>query len=603
MNPITSVQETPEQLQNLFQEAFQHHQQSRWPEAKAGYEKILQVHGQHFNCLHMLGVLEAQTGNPLKALEYLQQALQINPQAPAVLGNYGNALNDLKRWQEALPFFQQALALDPNMINAQYAQGIAHYQLGDYAQAQQSFQQVLSLQPDYMEAMRYLIQTYYQSQQTELAIQTSEQLLARLGKSADSYLHLAHLHYDLKNYAYALSNIEQALALDAQLAGAHSLKGLVLMGLNQPLKAQPCLQTALQLNANDIDVLSNLGLTMQELQHLPEAIDYFDQALALAPDHAEVQFNKSLALLLSGDFTQGWQLFESRRRLAPNPQPLFEQPLWLGDFSLQDKTILVYSEQGLGDTIQFSRYIPRLSELGAKVIFAVPKPLLRLMAQVPGVLVLASEGQVVPKFDCHCPLMSLPLAFNTQPHDIPASAQYLQSYSLERKRLLDALGVKTKPRIGLVWSGRPEHGNDVNRSIALADLLAILPQGAEYISLQKEVRDSDLAALQASPIVDMRSQLNDFTDTAGLCDCIDLLLTVDTSVAHLAAAMGRQTYMLLPYNPDYRWLLHRTDSPWYPSVKLYRQQQHGDWSATWQQLQQDLSQWIEAQSNQTQRIK
>lgn len=592
MNTMTPAQLTPELLQSWFEQAFQDHQQSRWPEAKAGYQKILQAHPQHFNCLHMLGVLEAQTGNPLKALEYLQQALQINPQAAAVLGNYGNALNDLKRWQEALPFFQQALALEPNMINALYAQGIAYYQLGDYAQAQQSFAQTLTIQPDYIDALRYLIQTFYQAKQSDQAIQTSEQLLQRLGHSADSYLQLAHLHYDLKNYPYALINIDQALALDDQLPAAHSLKGLVLMGLNRPLEAQKSLSTAVKLNPKDIDVLSNLGLTMQELHHLPEAIGYFDQALALAPEHAEVQFNKSLALLLSGDFTQGWQLFESRRRLARNPQPFFEQPLWLGDFSIQDKTILVYSEQGLGDTIQFSRYIPKLSELGAKVIFAVPKPLLRLMAQVPGVLVLASEGQVVPKFDCHCPLMSLPLAFKTQLNTIPASASYLQSYTLERKRLLDSLGVKTKPRIGLVWSGRPEHGNDINRSIALADLLAVLPAGADYISLQKEVRESDLATLQTSQVVDMHNQLNDFTDTAGLCDCIDLLLSVDTSVAHLAAAMGRPTYILLPYNPDYRWLLHRSDSPWYPSVKLYRQQQHGDWSATWRALQQDLTEWI-----------
>jgi hypothetical protein len=266
--------------------------------------------------------------------------------------------------------------------------------------------------------------------------------------------------------------------------------------------------------------------------------------------------------------------------------------MWLGEGSIDGKTMLVHADEGLGDSIQFARYIPLLADRGARVILVVDDPLYHLMSGMAGVseCLLRSEVVVPPTFDLHCALSSLPLAFGTRLETIPAPKSYMpQAEESRLKAWQERLGAHDKLRVGLVWSGNPNHKNDQNRSVPLSMLARILETDAEFISLQKRLRDYDREALFAEKrILDLTDHLHDFGETAALISCLDLVISVDTSVAHLAGAMGCQTWILLPYTPDYRWLLDRDDSPWYPTARLFRQNKERDWTNVLDQVRNEL---------------
>jgi len=329
----------------------------------------------------------------------------------------------------------------------------------------------------------------------------------------------------------------------------------------------------------------------RDLKQFDAAVTSFDKAIDLKPDFAEAYWNKSLTLLLTGDFDQGWRLYEWRweREFPTSPIRNFQQPLWLGNETLAGKTILLHAEQGLGDTIQFSRYASLVADLGAHVIMEVAKPLLGLFAGLAGVSRLIAKGSPLPVFDYHCPLLSLPLAFKTELGSIPFPQQYLHVDASRLEQWSQTLGEKTRPRVGLVWSGSTTLINDHNRSIPLSLLIPQLPPDYQYVSLQKEVRDNDRPILQASTdILHFGDELSDFSDTAALCELMDVVISVDTSVAHLSGALGRPTWVLLPFVPEWRWLLDRDDSPWYASMKLYRQNTAGDWDSVFARVRADL---------------
>jgi hypothetical protein len=263
-------------------------------------------------------------------------------------------------------------------------------------------------------------------------------------------------------------------------------------------------------------------------------------------------------------------------------------PQWLGKEPLAGKTVLLYSEQGLGDTLQFCRYVKLVADLGARVILEVQRPLVSLLAQLEGVSQTVAAGNTPPEADYCCPLLSLPLAFSTRLDSIPRAA-CLSVSAAQVARWQERLGEKTQLRVGLMWSGNAAYQADRNRSIRLADLIPQLPAEFQYVSLQKEVREIDRPSLQSNrAILNFAEEQQDFSDAAALCECMDLVLSVDTSVAHLSAALGRETWVMLPFSADWRWLLGRDDSPWYPSVKLYRQRSVGDWGSVFERVRADL---------------
>jgi hypothetical protein len=298
-------------------------------------------------------------------------------------------------------------------------------------------------------------------------------------------------------------------------------------------------------------------------------------------------------LLVLGDYAQGWRLFEWRwknaRKLHIDAPRKFRQPLWLGADSLQGRRILLWSEQGLGDTLQFCRYVRLVAERGAEVILEVQAPLQELLATLDGVSRLVVSGVELPDFDYQCPLMSLPLAFGTTVHSVPAPLAYIRSDPALAGYWRSRLGARTRPRIGLVWSGSKHYAADQMRSVPLAEWVRHLPGEFEYFCLQKDIREADRQALAANPwVTACEDEFAGFSHTAALIMELDLVISVDTSIAHLSAALGRRTWLLQRHNPDWRWMLEREDTPWYPTMRLYRQRQAGDWHSVFERVAADL---------------
>lgn len=331
---------------------------------------------------------------------------------------------------------------------------------------------------------------------------------------------------------------------------------------------------------------------MKALLRLDECLESYRGALRIEPANATVRWNIALLKLQLGDLLAGWTDFEARWEVDgfPSERRAFTQPLWLGQMPLQGKTILLYGEQGYGDTIQFCRFVPMVAALGARVVLEVQKPLVGLLTNLPGVSHLLARTDSLPPFDYQTPLMSLALAFQTTLQTIPSPTAYLDAQPEKIARWKQVLGDRQSLRVGLVWSGSTTHGNDHNRSITLAEVLDGLPLGIEYISLQKEIREIDRTVLTTSSrIRHFGDALTDFSETAGLAACVDLIISVDTSVAHLGGAIGKPVWLMLPHAPDWRWLLDRKDSPWYAAMTLFRQPAAGDWNGVFKEMADELN--------------
>jgi len=394
--------------------------------------------------------------------------------------------------------------------------------------------------------------------------------------------------YNLANACLELGHIDEALAAyDAALAvlpdhaGALVNRGNVLLRLNQPVKAIASYDAALTTMPGHPQILTNRGHALRRLDRPDEALMDFAAALAASPEFAEAHFEAAMTRLTLGDFARGWKQYEWRWKTGAfaRQRRSFSAPLWLGNESVAGKTILLHAEQGFGDTIQFIRYAPLLAGQGAKVICEVQPELKPLLSQMPDITVMAA-GEALPAFDLHCPLLSLPWALNTELATIPANIPYLAASAERlahwRQRLpLDG------PRAGFVWSGSATHKNDANRSVALARLAALFENPPlQCVSLQTELRAADHEALRGLPkLVHLGDDIRDFADTAAIVSLLDVVISVDTAVAHLAGALGRQVIILLPHAADFRWMRERGDTPWYPAVKLMRQPAFGDWDS------------------------
>ena len=343
--------------------------------------------------------------------------------------------------------------------------------------------------------------------------------------------------------------------------------------------ALACYDQAIKLNAEDAATHLNRGNTLKDLKQCAAAIESYDRAIALQDDLAAAYWNKSLTQILSGNYAAGWRGYEWGWQCAERgTQRQFAEPLWLGEEALTGKTLLIHAEQGLGDVIQFCRYVPLVAKIGARVLLEVPASLMTLLSSLPARLI--EKGHALPAFDYHCPIMSLPLAFKTTLESIPSRASYLEANPDQVSKWQQRLGPKTRPRVGLAWSGSTAHKNDRNRSIPAKLLKPLLKMPFEFHALQTEISTADLGVLSGVPhqLHLHHEEIKDFSDTAALAQEMDVVISVDTSVAHLAGALGIETWVLLPFSPDYRWLLERTDSPWYDAVSLIRQVQIGEWS-------------------------
>lgn len=384
------------------------------------------------------------------------------------------------------------------------------------------------------------------------------------------------------NIDQAAQQYQQIISIEANHIDALHLLGVTYFQKGDPRAAIYWINQALKHKPDFPQALSHRGLALRELGQYVEAIADYEKAIHLLPDFSAAHYNESMCRLVLGQFDIGWEKYETRWNSSclGLTKLEFPQPLWLGKESLHNKTIFLHGEQGLGDIIQFCRYTKKLAALGAKIILGIPPELKNLLSNLANVDQFAIQGGTIPNFDYYCPLMSLPLAFKTTLPTIPADIPYLTYDPLRYQQWLHKLGTKTKTRIGLVWSGRPAHPHDHQRSIALHQLAPLQSDAAEFFCLHNIVRESDKAAKAVRDDIHfLEDNLTDFADTAALIAHMDLVITVDTAVAHVAGAMGKPVWILLSWDPEWRWLLERGDSPWYPSAKLFRQSQPNQWES------------------------
>jgi tetratricopeptide (TPR) repeat protein len=533
-------------------------EQRKLDEAIAAFQRVIAIHPHHADAYSKLGNTLYEQGKLDEAIAAYQRAIAINPNHADAHSNLGNALRDQHKLNEATAAYQRAIAINPNHADAHSNLGNALRDQHKLEEAIGAYQRAIAIKPDHANAQYNLGNALHEQGKLDEAIAAYQRAIAINPHHADAY-----------------SNLGNVLCVQCELD-----------------EAIAAYQRAIALNPSHTDAHTNLGKALCEQQRMEEGLVAYRRAIAIAPDHANARLNLSLALLRRGSFSAGWEEHEWRWRSEEAPRlRISGKPLWLGEPSLAGRTILLWGEQGLGDQIQFARYASCLSARGARVILEVSGALVRLLGDLPEVSKIAGAGTPVPdsEFDFHCPLMSLPLALGTDLSTIP-DVQPLTTHREKVPRWAERVASR-KPRIGIAWSGNPQHKNDHQRSMELSRLAQIFTPAATWISLQKDLRVADRPTFES--FADIQHFGADLVETAALCEQCELVISVDTSIAHLAGTLRRPVWVLLSFASDWRWLQDRDDSPWYPTMKLYRQQQIGDWDGVLQRVSADLQAWLD----------
>ena len=565
---------------------FEQLQRGQQDLALASLDRAIRAYPAHFDALQLRGIVALQRGELDAAISFLQRASAANPSDAGVRSNLGLALNGAGRANEAISSFKEAIRLQPDFPAAYINSSLAKRTLGQLDGALSDLLRAASISPQSAEVKSSLGDLYQQRAQHADARLAFLEAVALDPRLLSTRINLSQSLIELGEYAAALDQLDAAIALDSSAFEAHLNRALTLFKLGRLPESEVSSQRAIQLQPGNALAHANYGATLEESLQIPAAMAAYDTALAINPGDAPVHVNKGILLLLTGAFSEGWRQYDWRWQDVAwlKGKPRFNQPRWTGDVSIGGKSILVHNDQGLGDVMQFSRYIPMMVAAGAQVTLEVPEPLVGLLARASTGAMCLRVGQSRPSFDLHTTFSDLPLAFDTDLSSIPPPTRFNVDGSLVDD-WSNRLGPKSRPRVGLVWQGNRQHKNDVNRSIALGLLLPSLINTIEFVCLQNELNDSDQRLLSEFGAVRcFPSELIDFEETAALCSLMDVVVTVDTSVAHLAGSLGKTTWVLLPHLPDWRWLLDQTSTPWYQSMILLRQSTRGDWSPVLDQL-------------------
>ena len=556
-------------------EALGHH------DAALGCCKIaLEIDPSQPTALYHRGLLEIKSNDQEAALVSLSTSLELQPQSAHAWFSKGMVLLQQKQYASALTAFDNAIELGITTSDAFQQRALCHQELDQLDSAINDLEAALKIDPHHAVSLMTLGVISQKLGRFEAAINFYTQSIESDPQRVEAYSNLGAVLFESKRFEDARVTLEAAIELNPKLINAWNNLGATLMELYRFKESLDAFEQVLRLEPQHVDALCHKGLVLHNLDRIDEALTCYDKALAIDPDSTLAQWNKAIGLLLKGDFHKGWQQYEARWSHKKTQLQLREypQPRWTADSSLENKHVFVYQEQGLGDTLMFARFIPKLVELGAHVTFEVQPSLFHLLTRCLPQAQIISMGQPVPDFDLHTPLLSVPALLHLQEEEFSNSDQYLCASSAKLEEWERRLGTRSQPRIGLVWSGNAAHQNDRNRSMSLDVLLGALPKGFDYISLQNQVRPEDSALLEnAGQIRSFTDSIQDFEDTAALCQCMDLVISVDTSVAHLSAALGKVTWVMIPYSPDWRWMKNRQDTPWYSCMQLYRQTTPGCW--------------------------
>ncbi|HTT85234.1 MAG TPA: tetratricopeptide repeat-containing glycosyltransferase family protein [Rhizomicrobium sp.] len=573
-----------EQAVALFAKAVQHHSAGRLTDALASYEAAIRLDPKLAAAHGNRGVVLKSFGRPEEALASFGRALKLQPGDANTWYNQGTTLALLNRLDDAVRSYDRAIRLKPDHAEAYANRGNVLTALGRPADAVHSYDKAVALKPDFALAWHNRGTALEQLDRIAEALASFDRAIALQPDFADAHLHRGNAQQKLDRFDEAIRSYERAIALRPDFAEAYNNKGAALRILGRLEDSLRDSDRAIALRPDFADARNNRGLVLHELERREAALESLARAIELSPDFAGAHWNKSICLLSLGRMEEGWREYEWRKR-KPDPKGslTFPQPAWSGREDIVGKTLFVHAEQGLGDTIQFSRYVPLAQAKGAEVIFAVQDSLMRLLKTLsPSVRILGGTG-AIPEFDYHITLLSMPLAFGTKRDTCPAEIPYLHAEPDRVEMWRSRLG-REGFRIGICWQGNPKSVVERGRSFPLhcfADIAAI--PGVRLISLQKYDGCEQLAELPAGMKVETLGEEFDcaphaFVDSAAVMECLDLVITSDTAIAHLAGALGRPAWVGLKRVPDWRWLLDRSDTPWYPTLTLFRQMRRCHWA-------------------------
>lgn len=612
-------------MQPVFDRAFAAHRDGRLDDAERGYRATLDGNPTHVDALHLLGVLRHQQGQHAEAAALVRRAVNLRPQDAALQLNLGNALKALGQIDEAIEQFRNALTLAPSFPMAHYNLGNAYaaagrhedaadafrrslrlqpedasshnnlgnalHALGRHEEAIASFRRTLELRPGHAGALNNMGMSLNALGRADEAIPCFKAALATEPRFVAAHFNLANTFDATGRHEQAVASFEATLALQPNLPPAIFGIGNALAALGRHAQAIPYLERSVGLDPQFALAWLSLGTAHQALGAHATAVRAFDQALRLQPDLAAAHMNRALAWLALGDFARGLPEYEWRLQTVAEPA-IETLPRWHGE-QIAQRTLLVHAEQGFGDTLQFVRFVPLAAQRAARVVLEVQPPLLPLLEPVAKAwrVTLVARGTPRPAADLQCPLLSLPLALGTTPATIPARTSYLSAPPAWRRKWRGSLGGQARRKIGLAWSGRIQQNE--TRSMPLAALEPLLAlEGIDWIVLQPDLRDDERAALDAHPrarwIHRFDGRINDFADTAAIVERLDAVVSIDTSIAHLAGALGKPLWLMLPFAPDWRWCPDDTRSAWYASARLLRQPRPGAWREVVEAVAQEL---------------
>jgi len=540
-------------IAELFARALRSHQSGDLRQAEPLYRQILQADPSHADAHHLLGLIGYQTGHHEAAVPLMRRAIALAPSAAVYHSNLGLVLKDLGQLDEAIACYRRALQLNPRFADALSHLGMALKEKGLADEAIACYRQALQLNPNH----------------------------------ANAHNNLGIALWDRGELDEAVACYRRALRLNPQFVDALCNLSLALKAQGQHGEAVACCRKALAINPRQPIAHNNLGNILASQGNYDEAVEGFAEALRLKFDYASARWNLALLRLLKGDFLRAWPDYEYRWQLSGFIPRHFDRPRWDG-VPLQGKTILLYPEQGLGDTLQVIRYASLVQQRGGTVLLECQPPLVQLLTDVAGVSQVVPTGSPLPPFEVHAPLLSLPGLFGTTLATIPANVPYLHAdpdrVAHWRKELEPVRGFK----VGIVWQGSPTHENDRQRSVPLERLAPLAGlEEVRLVSLQVGAGTEQLAQTgQRLGVIDLGGRFDprSLADAAAVLPSLDLVVTVDTAMAHLAGGLGVPVWVSLPFVPEWRWLLERVDSPWYPTMRLFRQSRPGDWNEVFRRI-------------------
>jgi tetratricopeptide (TPR) repeat protein len=596
-------------VDRTLQHAFENYECGNLSQAETLCTKILKHDPDNAAALHLLGVIRYQLKQYESARVCIEKSLQLNPADPFAYFNLANICRDMNRFEYAIANYQKALGLNPDFADAYYNMGLVFEAEGQISDAVSCYKNALRINPNDAAAHNNLGVLLQRMGKKDEAIRHFQGSVRIAPGNFKAYYNLGLVLHSQGRFDEAIANYRKAILLNPDYADAYNDLGASLKEKGLLDEAEDCYKKTLQITPGradtyynlgivlkekgDIDgaitnyerairidpgylnAYNNLGIAYQDNGQLPRAMECYKKALQIDPDDPVTHWNLSHALLLTGNFEEGWKEYEWRLRVKELPNTILEHPLWDGA-DISGKTILLYAEQGFGDTIQFVRYARPVAKSGARIILACPKELSALLQDVEGVHQTVGRGDPLPYFDVYCHLLSLPRILGTTIENIPAEVPYITANPFLVKRWSEKMQCdRSRLKIGLVWAGNEQRSCSLKSFSPLSQFDNITFYSLQKGEASKEAKDPP----EDMRLVDYTDEINDFSDTAALIQNLDLTISADTAVAHLAGALAKPVWILLPFSPDWRWMLGRDDSPWYPTMKLFRRSKTGDWNS------------------------